>query len=169
MCYVSQKNPIKVYRVLSCVLYYIIKNYVCIDYLCCQSKTLRSIYYDKKFEQASYNILLGIDITVVIINLVSCYGFMEEPNSTVILNFQSCLVNYYLEKCFVIIKHNSKQLHSVPNDVKLRIHAINQQKTDFGMAKTTETYSLAITVNKLCTQSDLHLVYKKKLYHDKEK
>ena len=57
------KNPIKVYRLLSYVLYYSIDNYVCTDYLCCQSKTLSSIYSDKIFEQASYNILLGIGIT----------------------------------------------------------------------------------------------------------
>ena len=33
----------KVYKVLSCVVYYLIENYVCIDYLLCQSKTLSSI------------------------------------------------------------------------------------------------------------------------------
>ena len=29
-------NPKKYFRVLSCVIYTIIKNYVCIDYLACQ-------------------------------------------------------------------------------------------------------------------------------------
>ena len=32
------KDPIKVYGVLSGVLYYITENYVFIDYLCCKSK-----------------------------------------------------------------------------------------------------------------------------------
>ena len=32
------KNSMKFYRVLSCVVYTIIDNYVCIDYLACQSK-----------------------------------------------------------------------------------------------------------------------------------
>ena len=31
-------NPKKAYRVLSCVIYTTIKNYVCIDYLACQLK-----------------------------------------------------------------------------------------------------------------------------------
>ena len=31
-------NPKKYYRVLSCFIYTIIKNYVCIDYLSCQYK-----------------------------------------------------------------------------------------------------------------------------------
>ena len=50
------KNPIKFYRVLSCVLYSIAENYGCIDYICCQSKKLIRISSDKIFEQASYNI-----------------------------------------------------------------------------------------------------------------
>ena len=33
----------KVYRVLSCVVYSLIYNYVCINYLSCQPKTLSSI------------------------------------------------------------------------------------------------------------------------------
>ena len=49
MFYESKKIPMKVYRVLSCVIYYIIENYVCIEYLCCQSKILSSISSDKIF------------------------------------------------------------------------------------------------------------------------
>ena len=32
----KEAKPKKVYRVLSCVLYYLIYNYVCIEYLACQ-------------------------------------------------------------------------------------------------------------------------------------
>ena len=49
------KNPTKVYRVLICVFYYVIVNYVCIDYLCCNTKKLSIISSDKKSEEASYN------------------------------------------------------------------------------------------------------------------
>ena len=49
------RYPLKVYKLLSCVLYSTIENYVCIEYLCCQSKTLNSISSDKIFEQESYN------------------------------------------------------------------------------------------------------------------
>ena len=41
------KNPIKVYGVLSCVLYCVIENYVCIDYLCCHYKILSFIAFYK--------------------------------------------------------------------------------------------------------------------------
>ena len=95
MFYDSKKDSIKMCGVISCVLYYIIDNYVCIDYLCCQSKTLSSISSDKISEQASYNILIGIVITEVFVNILSLHGFMEKPNSTTILNFRFSLVNYY--------------------------------------------------------------------------
>ena len=40
-------NPKKYFKVLSCVIYTIIENYVCIDYLACQSKIKSSFcgYY----------------------------------------------------------------------------------------------------------------------------
>ena len=42
-------NPIKLYKLLRCVLYSVIDNYVCIEYLCCQSKTKSDISSDKVF------------------------------------------------------------------------------------------------------------------------
>ena len=43
------KYATEVYRVLGCVLYSVIDNYVCIDYLCCQSKLIIDISRDKFF------------------------------------------------------------------------------------------------------------------------
>ena len=47
--------PKQVYRVLSCVVYYPIYNYVCIDYISCESKTLSSISSKTTFEQIRFN------------------------------------------------------------------------------------------------------------------
>ena len=77
----------KTYKVLSCVVYYLIENYVCIDYLSCKSKTLNSGSCKPIFEQTSFNILLGIGILELLLSLVFCHGFTKKPNSTVILNF----------------------------------------------------------------------------------
>ena len=93
-------KPKKVYRELSCVVYSLVDNYVCIDYLLFQSKTLSSISSQKTFEQTSFNILLGIGIPELLMNLVSCHGFMKKPNSTVILNCRYFLINDYLAKVF---------------------------------------------------------------------
>ena len=71
-------------------------------------------------------------------------------------------MNKYLSKGFFIIANNSKQLSSLPNDVKLIIHAIDQLETDFSMKKNTAIYSVANTVKKLYIQSDFHFIYKNK-------
>ena len=151
-------NPIKVYRLLSCVLYYFIENYVCIDYVCCHSRTLSVIASDKIFKEASYKWLLGISIPKLLMNLVYFHGFTKRPHSTVILVCWYRLVNCYLSKCFVIIEHNSKQLSIVPDDVKIRIHAIYKQKTDYVMACITAISSVASTKNKLYVQYTFYFI-----------
>ena len=40
-------NPMKVFRVLSCVVYSVIDHYVFVGYLCCQSNELSAICSDK--------------------------------------------------------------------------------------------------------------------------
>ena len=70
------------------------------------------------------------------------------------------MVYYCLLKGFVIIKNNSNQLSSAANDVKLRIHVIDQPKTDLVMEKTTAISSVVNTINKFHILSDLHFVCK---------
>ena len=118
----------KLFKVLSCVLYSVMENNCCIDYLCCQYKTIIIISSDKFLENNSYNKFFGIDIPYLLMNLISCHGFMKNTNSTVILVCRSWLVNYYIKRGFVIIEHNSKHLISVPNEVKQCINEINIQK-----------------------------------------
>ena len=77
----------QLYIVLSCVVYFLIYNYVFIDYILCQSKTLISISSKLTLEDTSLSILIGIGILELLLNLVSFHGFMRKPNSTMILNF----------------------------------------------------------------------------------
>ena len=60
---------------------------------------------------------------------------MKKTNSSMILNFQCCLVNNYLEKGFYIIERYPKQNSMLINDVKLGINVIDQMDTYFVMAK----------------------------------
>ena len=53
ICENNGGNGKKMYRVLSCVVYSLIDNYVFIEYLSCQSKTLRYISSKPTFEQTS--------------------------------------------------------------------------------------------------------------------
>ena len=144
------------------------REFFCIDYVCCHFKTLSVISSDKISEDASYNELRGIGILEVLMNLIYCHELMKNINSTVVLVCQYRLVNYYLEKGFVILEHNYKQLSSVPNDVKLGIHAINKRKTDYIMSCYTAISSVKNTIKKLRIMSALHSVYQQNLYHDKQ-
>ena len=57
------KNATKYFRLLSYVIYTIIDNYVCIDYLACQSKQRSEICIDRKYLEKRFNKLLSLDIT----------------------------------------------------------------------------------------------------------
>ena len=98
-------------------------------------------------KQTSFNILLGIEILELLLNLVSCHRFTKKPNTILILNCQSRLVNKYLAKLLFIIKMESKQLKSLPNDVKLIIYVIDQLEKDFIMAEknTLSLFSILFT------------------------
>ena len=80
-------NPNKVFRVLSCAIYTIIENYVCIGYLACQSKTLSEISVGYKYVEKYFNRILGIGILDFLIKLLSCHGFSRNIKYFVILKF----------------------------------------------------------------------------------
>ena len=63
---------------------------------------------------------------------------MKKPNSTVILNCRSRLVNNYLSKGLYIIEKDSKQLSMLPNNMKLKINLIDQMDTYFSWQKTKQ-------------------------------
>ena len=65
-----------VYIVLSCVVYTLIGNYGCTGYLPCQSKKSCDISKNKIFKETNFNLLLGIGIPELLLNLVSFHGFM---------------------------------------------------------------------------------------------
>ena len=54
--------PKQVYILLSCVVYTLIDNYVFIDYMPFQSKTLIDISSNPKFKDTIFNLLLSIGI-----------------------------------------------------------------------------------------------------------
>ena len=151
----------KVYRVLGCFVYTIIDNDVCIDYLSCQSKTLCDISSYPTFEETSFNLLLGIGVPELLLNLVYFHGFMTKSNSTVILNCRSRLINNYLSKGFLFIEHCSKQLSLITNDVSLRINLADQLKTDYVMIKNEAISAVANTIKQLYIHKNIHMTYKK--------
>ena len=92
MFYENRKTTI--IKVLGSIIYCITESYICVDYLCLHQA---QIYLEHKgFENTIYNDFSGISIKLLLINIMSCNGFVKNKNSTVILSFQRKLVPYYL-------------------------------------------------------------------------
>ena len=106
----SGKYIRKLYIVFSCVVYNLIYNYVCIEYLFFQSKILCGISSNPTFKETDFNLSLGVGISELLLNLLTCHGFMKKSNWTVILNCQSRLINNYSSKVFFVIEQGSKHL-----------------------------------------------------------
>ena len=74
---------------LSCVIYTIIIDYICIGYLAYESKILSELPLDIggifKHGHKSYEKILGIGIPYLLMNLMSFRGFLKNKNPVVIL------------------------------------------------------------------------------------
>ena len=136
----------KLYRVLNFVVYTFMDNYICIDYLLCQSKNLFFISCNPTFEDIIFNILLGIDIAVLLLNIVSCHELTKNTISNVILNWLTCLIKNCLSKWLSVIEQNTKQLNFLPNDTKMRINMINQLDTYYVTVKNKAFYAVENTI-----------------------
>ena len=98
------------YIVLSCVIYNRIKNCVCINHLAFQSKKLSEIpagsgegskHCDKSFDR-----ILGIGIPDLLMNLMSCHGFLKNKNPVVILKCPKRMLEYFFSKRFTLFDCN---------------------------------------------------------------
>ena len=80
-------NPRKIFRVLSCVIYTIIYRYVCTDYLGTETKKISELRLgctlEKKHENMDYDNIFGIGITDILLNMLSCQGFLNNNESIV--------------------------------------------------------------------------------------
>ena len=83
-----------IFKVLSSVVYCIIKNHVCADYLCCPQTKLHA--ENKGFKNTTYNDISGIGIPEILMKIISCHGFVNDSNSAVIFSCCIKLVDYYL-------------------------------------------------------------------------
>ena len=126
MFYKTRNNPEKVSKVLSCVIYTIISNYVCNDYLACEKKIGElpvSFGGNFKHENKSYDKILGIGIPNLLMNLMSFHGFLKNINPIVVLKCPKRMLEYYFSKGFTLFYCSSNNLEKLPNEVKDRIHA----------------------------------------------
>ena len=102
-----------IFKVLGVVVYFFLDKYFFIDHLCIQKG--KKLYVSHGLsEETLFDDLSVNGIPEVILNIVSCFGFIQEFASTIILTCMSKLVSYYLFKRFVMLLHDYQALDNVP-------------------------------------------------------
>ena len=141
------------YRVLSCAVYTIIKNYVCIDDLACQLKKLSKITVGSgrvsKHGDKSFDRILGIGITDLLMNLMSCHIILKNINTFVMIKCPKRMLEYYFSKGCTILECNYNNLTKLPNDVKQITHAEETDNSDKFMTCINKIPSTSNTLNNL--------------------
>ena len=101
-------TPRKMFKVLSCVIYTIIERYFCIDYLGTEKKKISELRLGctlkSKHECMDYENLFGISIPYILLNILSCHGFLNNNESIVILKCPNRISEYYFNKGFIVLK-----------------------------------------------------------------
>ena len=104
----------KLFRILSSVICTIIKKYVCIDYLGSEKSKLSYLKIgctgSSKHNGMDYNNILGIGIPYLLLNLLSCHGFLNNNDSVVILKFSNRMSEYYFNKGFIELECDEDHL-----------------------------------------------------------
>ena len=115
-------NPRKIFKVLSCVIYTIIEKYICIDYLGTEKNKITDLKIgctlSSKHYGMDYNNLFGIGITDILLNVLSCHGFLKNDDSIVILKFPNRMSEYYFNKGLIELTCDEDHLKKLPLLVK---------------------------------------------------
>ena len=69
-----------------------------------------------KYGDKSFNIILGIGIPDLLMNLMSCHGFLKKINYVIILKCPKRMLEYYFSKGFTILECNVNNLEKLPNE-----------------------------------------------------
>ena len=160
------------FRVLICVIYTIISKYVCIDYLGSEKSKLSYLRLGVsgryKHLDKNYDNVLGFGIPDLLLNLLSCQGFLKNNESVVILKCPHRMFEYYFNKGFIIFNCDENNLKRLPSQVKDRVGAEVAVNSDLVMICYTTIPSTSNTLKNLLVNSNHHSSYKNREFNDKK-
>ena len=147
-----------------------VEKYVCIDYLCTLNSRLSEIKVDNsylhKHADMDYNNLFGIGIPDIVMNIVSCHGFINNNDSIVILEYPNRMSQYYFNKGFTEIICDEERLKKLPDLVQKRVGAELSENTDLVMQCSTTITSTSTTLKNLYVGTEYHESYSINIYSD---
>ena len=121
-----------------------------------------------KHGNKSYDKILGIGITDLLMNLMSCHGFLENKNSVIILKCPKRMLEYYFSKWFTVFECNTINLEKLPNEVKYKIHAEDTDNSEKVMTCTTRITSTSNTLKNLVVNKSFHSSYIQRKFNYKK-
>ena len=108
-----------------------------------------------------------IGIPEILLNIVSCYGFIQDKNSTLLLTCRIKLVSHYLSRGFLIIEQASQALKNFLMIVQNHIHAIIMYDSDSIMICSTPIPSVSNTLKRIYLNGPLWYEFTSQYYNEK--
>ena len=102
-----------------------------------------------KHGNKSYDKILGIGITDLLMNLMSCHGFLKNKICVVILKRPKSILEYHFLNGFTPFECNTINLEKIKNEIKQRVHAEYTDNSDKVMTCTTTIPSTWNTLKNL--------------------
>ena len=121
-------GKIIIYKLIGAVMYNIIDNCTCLDYLGMLQDKLSK--HDNKFENTKFNNLSELGIPDILMNIISCHGFSKSSISTSILKCRSALVPCYPPFKNVIVGEKKGDLDNIPISMKYQPNGDNLHPED---------------------------------------
>ena len=157
---------------LSCVIYTIVDKYVCIDYLGSEKSKLSDLHLGgtgkDRHNDTDYDNVLGIGITDLLLNLLSCHGFLKNNDSVVILKCPNRMSEYYFNKGLVIFECDEENEEKLPSEVKYRVSAEVAVDSDLVMPCFTNIPSTSKTLIFFLVGSNYHSSYTTQEFNTKK-
>ena len=156
-----------IFNVFSSVVYCIIYNYICADYLCCPQTKLHVNSSNKLFENTTYNSVSGICIHELLMNIISCNGFLNGVNSAGILSCRTKSFSYDISIGSIIHENNSSTLNNLHQRVKQRINSEHIYKNDFAITRSIAIHYGDNTLKSITMCSGLYTYFSSTYYNDR--
>ena len=106
-----------------------------------------------------YDNLFGIGIPDILLNMLSCHGFLNNNESIVIIKFPNRMSEYYFNKGFIEFTCDEDHLNKIPLFVKQRVGAGVEVNSDKVMLCKTKIISTSNTLKNLVISSYYHSYY----------
>ena len=103
------------YTLIGEVIYTIIDDYICLGCRVLVQENLSK--HDNNFKNTKFNNLSALQIPEILMNIMSCNGFVKSSISTIILTCCNALVPYYISKGFIIVETEVGGVDNIPKTV----------------------------------------------------